>query len=91
MLSRILSDTVVPVLFKIGPLKVYSYGLTMGIAFLVANYVLVKDFKRRGLGADFANQIHHASLTSIALLDNLANSLLERLTHVRSLLNLLGL
>ncbi len=57
MLSRILSDTVVPVLFKIGPLKVYSYGLTVGIAFLVANYALVKEFKRKGLGGDFANQV----------------------------------
>ncbi len=57
MLSRILSDTVVPVLLTIGPLKVYSYGLTVGIAFLLANYVLVKEFKRKGLGADFANQV----------------------------------
>lgn len=69
MLSRILSDTVVPVLFKIGPLKVYSYGLTMGIAFLVANYVLVKEFKRRGFGADFANQV-----TILAVVLGLAGS-----------------
>lgn len=69
MLSRILSDTVVPVLFKIGPLNVYSYGLTMGIAFLVANYILVKEFKRRGLGADFANQV-----TILAVVLGLAGS-----------------
>lgn len=69
MLSRILSDTVVPVLFKIGPVKVYSYGLTMGVAFLVANYVLIKEFKRRGLGADFANQV-----TILAVVLGLAGS-----------------
>lgn len=69
MLSRILSDTVVPVLFKIGPIKVYSYGLTMGVAFLVANYVLIKEFKRRGLGADFANQV-----TILAVVLGLAGS-----------------
>ncbi|MCL4539262.1 MAG: prolipoprotein diacylglyceryl transferase [Bacteroidetes bacterium] len=69
MLSRFLSDTVVPVLFKIGPVKVYSYGLTMGIAFLVANYVLVREFKRRGFGADFANQV-----TILAVVLGLAGS-----------------
>ncbi len=69
MLSKILSDTVVPVLFKIGPVKVYSYGLTMGIAFLVANYVLVKEFKRKGFGADFANQV-----TILAVVLGLAGS-----------------
>ncbi len=46
-----------PVLFKIGPFNVYSYGLMMGIGFLVANYFAVKEFKRRGLGVDFANQV----------------------------------
>ena len=69
MLSKILSDTVVPVLFKIGPLKVYSYGLTVGIAFLIANYVAVKEFKRKGLGADFANQV-----TILAVVFGLAGS-----------------
>ncbi|MCL5033794.1 MAG: prolipoprotein diacylglyceryl transferase [Bacteroidetes bacterium] len=57
MLSRLLSDTVCPILFKVGPLSVYSYGLMMGIGFLVANYAAVKEFKRKGLGADFANQV----------------------------------
>lgn len=46
-----------PILFKIGPLNVYSYGLMMGIGFLVANYVAVKEFERKGLGANFANEV----------------------------------
>lgn len=69
MLSKLLSDTVVPVLFKIGPLKVYSYGLTVGISFLIANYVLVKEFRRKGFGGDYANQV-----TILAVLLGLAGS-----------------
>ncbi|MCL5021736.1 MAG: prolipoprotein diacylglyceryl transferase [Bacteroidetes bacterium] len=69
MLSKLLSDTVVPILFKIGPLKVYSYGLTVGISFLIANYVLVKEFRRKGFGGDYANQV-----TILAVLLGLAGS-----------------
>lgn len=69
MLSRILSDTVRPILFKVGPFDVYSYGLMMGIGFLVANYAAVKEFKRKGLGVDFANQV-----TLIAVVFGIAGS-----------------
>ncbi len=69
MLSNLLSKTVMPVLFKIGPLSVYSYGLMMGIGFLVANYVAVKEFERKGLGANFANQV-----TFLALVFGIAGS-----------------
>ncbi len=64
-----LSDTVVPVLFKIGPFDVYSYGLMMGIGIIVANYVLVKEFERRKLGADLATQI-----TILAVIFGIAGS-----------------
>ncbi len=69
MLSRLLSDTVRPILFKIGPLDVYSYGLMMGIGFLAANYAAIKEFKRKGLGADFANQV-----TILAVIFGIAGS-----------------
>jgi phosphatidylglycerol:prolipoprotein diacylglycerol transferase len=69
MLSRILSDTVRPILFKLGPLNVYSFGLMMGIGFLVANYVLVKEFTRKGLSANFANE-----LTFIAVIFGIVGS-----------------
>ncbi len=69
MLSRILSDTVIPILFKIGPLNVYSYGLMMGIGFLAANYVAVKEFSRKGLGSNFANHV-----TIIAVIFGIAGS-----------------
>lgn len=57
MLSYLLSKTVIPVLFTIGPFSVYSYGLMMGIGFLVANYVAIREFERIGMGAHFANQV----------------------------------
>ena len=38
-----------PILFKIGSIPIYSFGLMMGIAFLVANYFFTKEMRRRGL------------------------------------------
>ncbi len=64
-----LSDTVMPILFKIGPLNVYSFGLMMGIGFLAANYVLVKEFTRKGLTSNFANEV-----TIIAVVFGIAGS-----------------
>lgn len=46
-----------PELFKIGPFTVYSYGLMLGISFIVASWLLTKEFQRRKLPADFANEI----------------------------------
>jgi len=37
-----------PKLFQIGPVPVYSYGLMLGIAFLVGNYFFNKELKRNG-------------------------------------------
>lgn len=69
MLSRVLSDAVRPILFKIGPLNVYSFGLMMGIGFLVANYFLIKEFTRKGLTSNFANEV-----TIIAVIAGIAGS-----------------
>lgn len=46
-----------PELFKIGPFTVYSYGLMLGIAFIIASYILTKEFERRKLNAKFATEI----------------------------------
>ncbi len=46
-----------PILFKIGPLTVYSYGLMVGIAFIVANYLLTKEFQRRKLAKNLSTEI----------------------------------
>lgn len=69
MLSKMLSDTVMPILFKIGPFNVYSFGLMMAIGFIVANYVLVREFTRKKLDPNFANK-----LTFIAIIFGIAGS-----------------
>ncbi len=46
-----------PILFKIGPFTVYSYGLMVGIAFIVANYLLTKEFERLKLAKNLSNEI----------------------------------
>ncbi|HEY3250184.1 MAG TPA: prolipoprotein diacylglyceryl transferase [Ignavibacteria bacterium] len=39
----------IPKLFEIGPIPVYSYGLMLGISFIVASWLLSKEFKRKKL------------------------------------------
>ena len=46
-----------PELFKIGPFTVYSFGLMLGIAFIVSSYFLTKEIERRGLDPEIATQI----------------------------------
>lgn len=46
-----------PVLFQIGPIPVYSFGLMMGIAFLVANYFFVKEMQRRSISENVAGTV----------------------------------
>lgn len=46
-----------PELFTIGPLTVYSYGLMLGIAFIIASILLTKEFERKGLGSTIATEI----------------------------------
>ena len=59
----------IPVLFEIGPITIYSFGLMVGIAFILANYLLVKEFRRKGLPPDKAGTI-----TLIALVGGIAGS-----------------
>ena len=58
-----------PELFKIGPFTVYSFGLMMGISFIVANYFLAKEFKRKGISPAFAS-----TTTLIALVAGVSGS-----------------
>ncbi len=59
----------IPVLFKIGPISVYSFGLMMGIAFIVANYFFAREMRRRGMSEESAGAI-----TLIALVAGVAGS-----------------
>jgi phosphatidylglycerol---prolipoprotein diacylglyceryl transferase len=47
----------IPVLFSIGSLKVYSYGLMLGLSFLLGAWVLGKELKRKGLDPDLAGSV----------------------------------
>lgn len=59
----------IPVLFKIGGVSVYSFGLMMGIAFITANYFFAKEMRRRGMPEQAAGTI-----TLIALVGGVAGS-----------------
>ena len=47
----------IPVLFELGPLKVHSYGLMLGIAFILGNALMARDFKHRGWNPSIAGTI----------------------------------
>ncbi len=47
----------IPVLFRIGGIPVYSYGLMLGIAFIVASYILSKELERKKMNPDFGSEI----------------------------------
>lgn len=51
-----------PELLKIGPITIYSYGLMLGLSFLVGNLLLSAELKRRGRDVSLA-----ASITMVAL------------------------
>jgi phosphatidylglycerol:prolipoprotein diacylglycerol transferase len=46
-----------PVLFRIGPITVYSYGLMMALGFIAADLICTSEFKRRGLNPDQASML----------------------------------
>ena len=47
----------IPILFEIGPFKVYSYGLMLGIGFLLGSYILSLELKRKKLDPAMAGTI----------------------------------
>ena len=47
----------IPILFKIGPLKVGSYGVMVAIAFLTCIWLLRKELTRKNFSPDWANNI----------------------------------
>lgn len=47
----------IPILFQIGPFKVYSYGLMLGIGFILGSYILALEFKRKKIDPNMASTI----------------------------------
>jgi phosphatidylglycerol---prolipoprotein diacylglyceryl transferase len=46
-----------PVLLRIGPLTIYSYGLMMALGFIAGDYILTRECRRSGISADYANAL----------------------------------
>lgn len=59
----------IPKLFQIGPIPVYSYGLMLGICFIVASWLLQREFKRKKLEEGTA-----VNITFIALVGGVIGS-----------------
>ncbi|HEY9157335.1 prolipoprotein diacylglyceryl transferase [Candidatus Binatus sp.] len=47
----------IPVLFHLGPLTVYSYGLMLALGFLAGDYVIRLECVRRGLDPEYSSSI----------------------------------
>jgi phosphatidylglycerol:prolipoprotein diacylglycerol transferase len=47
----------IPVLFRIGPFPIYSFGLLLGIGFLLGSYILSLELKRKKLDPEIASTI----------------------------------
>ncbi|MCI0450375.1 MAG: prolipoprotein diacylglyceryl transferase [Chlorobi bacterium] len=59
----------IPKLFEIGPVPVYSYGLMLGISFIVASWLLSREFKRKKMDENAA-----INITFIALVGGVVGS-----------------
>ena len=59
----------IPILFEIGSLKIYSYGLMLGIAFLLGSFVLSRELKRKGL-----NPALGGTITTLAIIFGIAGA-----------------
>lgn len=47
----------IPILFELGPIKIYSYGLMLGIGFLLGSFILSLELKRKKLDPNMASTI----------------------------------
>lgn len=47
----------IPVLLQVGPIRIYSYGLMVALAFLTGDVVLASEFKRRGYDPQKASSV----------------------------------
>lgn len=74
----------IPKLFQIGPVPVYSYGLFLGISFIVASYLLSKEFKRKKMDENVA-----VNITFLALIGGILGAkllyIVEEWSYISSL------
>ncbi len=81
----------IPVLFHLGPLTVYSYGLMMALGFLAADYVIRLECVRRGFDPEYSSSIVIAAAVMgligsrlYAILDDLPTYLADPKTMIFS-------
>ena len=81
----------IPVLFHLGPLTVYSYGLMMALGFLAADYIIRLECVRRGFDPEYSSSIVIvAAVTALvgarvyAILDDLPTYLADPKTMIFS-------
>ncbi len=74
----------IPKLFQIGPVPVYSYGLMLGISFIVASYLLTREFKRKKMDENIA-----VNMTFLALIGGIVGAkllyVIEEWSYITSL------
>jgi len=74
----------IPKLFQIGPIPVYSYGLMLGIAFIVASYLFSIECKRRKIPENVS-----VNITFLALIGGVVGAkllyVIEEWTYITSL------
>jgi phosphatidylglycerol:prolipoprotein diacylglycerol transferase len=46
-----------PILFKLGPITIYSYGLMMALGFIAADLICASEFKRHGYKSEWASTL----------------------------------
>ena len=81
----------IPVLFHLGPLTVYSFGLMMALGFLAADYVIRLECMRRGFDPEYSSSIVIAAAVMgligsrlYAILDDLPTYLADPKTMIFS-------
>src|SRR5713101_6347708 len=47
----------IPILLRIGPITIYSYGFMVALAFLIGDRLVASEFKRRGYDAGLASSL----------------------------------
>lgn len=74
----------IPKLFQIGPVPVYSYGLMLGISFIIASYLLSREFKRKRMDENVA-----VNMTFLALIGGIVGAkllyVIEEWSYITSL------